>query len=46
MGILLAAVVMLLLLRQCYFGGRIPFLREPETFRVDPAPGGKEPRGR
>ena len=31
-------VAVLLLLRQCYLGGRIPLLREPEHFRVDPDP--------
>jgi len=31
-------VIVALMLRQCYLGGRIPLLREPETFRVDPAP--------
>ena len=36
--IALAAVLLLLLLRQWYLGGRIPLLREPEHFRVDPAP--------
>jgi hypothetical protein len=31
-------VLLLLLWRQWYVGGRIPLLREPEHFRVDPAP--------
>jgi hypothetical protein len=35
----LAAVLLLLLIRQWYLGGRIPLIREPEHFRVDPAPG-------
>jgi hypothetical protein len=35
-AIALAAVVILLLVRQLYFGGRIPWVREPEKFRVDP----------
>lgn len=34
----LAAVLLLLLIRQWYLGGRIPLIREPEHFRVDPAP--------
>ena len=34
----LAGLVLLLFLRQWYMGGRIPFIREPEKFRVDPAP--------
>ena len=37
-GLALVVVVLLLLLRQWYFGGRIPLIREPEKFRVDPAP--------
>ena len=36
--IALAAVLLLMLARQWYLGGRIPLLREPEHFRVDPAP--------
>jgi hypothetical protein len=32
------AAVLLLLLRQWYVGGRIPLVREPEKFRVDPDP--------
>ena len=35
--IVLVALVLLLLLRQLYTGGRIPLLREPEKFRVTPA---------
>jgi hypothetical protein len=35
------ALVLALLWRQSYFGGRIPFVREPEQFRVDPAPEGE-----
>lgn len=34
----LAAVLLLMLIRQWYLGGRIPLIREPEHFRVDPAP--------
>jgi len=34
----LGIILLLLVLRQWYVGGRIPFLREPENFRVDPAP--------
>ena len=37
-GIVLAAGMLLLIARQFYVGGRIPFLREPEHFRVDPDP--------
>ena len=36
--IAVAAVLLLLLIRQWYLGGRIPLIREPEHFRVDPAP--------
>jgi hypothetical protein len=36
--IVVCIVMVLLLLRQCYLGGRIPLLREPEHFRVDPDP--------
>ena len=41
-GFALVIVVLLLMLRQWYIGGRIPFIREPEKFRVDPAPPGLE----
>ena len=34
----LAVILLLLLVRQWRQGGRIPFIREPENFRVDPAP--------
>lgn len=34
------AIALLFLMHQFYFGGRIPFLREPEKFRVDIAPEG------
>jgi hypothetical protein len=37
----IAVLVLLLLIRQWYFGGRIPLLREPEKFRVDPLPPGQ-----
>ena len=36
-ALLAAAVVLLLIARQMYNGGRIPLLREPEKFRVAPA---------
>jgi hypothetical protein len=36
--IVLAALLLLMLVRQWYLGGRIPLIREPEHFRVDPAP--------
>ncbi len=36
-------VLALVLLRQWYAGGRIPLVREPEHFRVDPAPPGQAP---
>jgi hypothetical protein len=39
-GVLVAAVFLLLLVRQWYYGGRIPLLREPENFRVDSLPAG------
>ena len=38
LGLALMLIAMLLLARQWRQGGRIPFLREPEHFRVDPAP--------
>jgi hypothetical protein len=37
-GVALAVIVVLLLVRQWHQGGGIPFVREPENFRVDPAP--------
>lgn len=40
-SILVAIGLLLLLIRQCYLGGRIPLIREPEQFRVDPAPPGQ-----
>jgi hypothetical protein len=36
--ITLAALVLVLVMRQWYVGGRIPLLREPEHFKVDTAP--------
>lgn len=36
--ITLAALVLVLVVRQWYVGGRIPLLREPEHFKVDVAP--------
>ncbi len=41
-GILIVAVLLLFILRQLYYGGRIPLIREPEKFRVDPAPSGSK----
>jgi hypothetical protein len=41
-GIALAIIGLLLVIRQWYVGGRIPLLREPEKFRVDPLPPGQE----
>ena len=40
-AIAVGALLLLLLLRQLYVGGRIPLLREPEKFRVDPDPTGE-----
>ncbi len=37
-AIALLVLLLLLLIRQWYTGGRIPLLREPEHFRVAPAP--------
>jgi len=37
-AIALGIMLFLLIIRQWYVGGRIPILREPENFRVDPAP--------
>ena len=37
-GIVIAAALLLFVLRQLHYGGRIPLIREPEKFRVDPAP--------
>ena len=39
--IAVAAILILLLFRQLYFGGRIPLIREPEKWRVDPNPTGE-----
>jgi hypothetical protein len=36
--IALAVILVVLLFRQLYYGGRIPLIREPEHFRVDPGP--------
>jgi hypothetical protein len=36
--ITVAALVLVLVMRQWYVGGRIPLLREPEHFKVDVAP--------
>ena len=38
LGLALILIAMLLVVRQWRQGGRIPFIREPEHFRVDPAP--------
>jgi hypothetical protein len=40
----IAIGILLFLLHQKYRGGRIPFIREPEHFRVTPAGPGGEPR--
>lgn len=42
-GIALAILLVLVLIRQWYCGGRIPLVREPEHFRVDPAPETEQP---
>ena len=34
-------ILLVLLIRQWYLGGRIPLIREPEKFRVDPLPPGQ-----
>lgn len=39
--LLTMVVLFLLLARQVYNGGRIPLVREPQKFRVDPAPHGQ-----
>jgi len=39
-------ILVLLMIRQLYLGGRIPLIREPEKFKVDPAPAGWEERNR
>lgn len=44
-AVLIGAAVLLFVLRQYYLGGRIPLIREPEKFHVDPAPPGGESRG-
>jgi hypothetical protein len=36
-GIALVIILLLLIIRQWYLGGRIPILREPEKFRVTPS---------
>ena len=40
MATTIVGLLLLLLFRQLYVGGRIPLIREPEKFRVDPAPMG------
>jgi hypothetical protein len=40
----IAMGILLFLIHQKYRGGRIPFIREPEHFRVTPAAPGMEPR--
>jgi hypothetical protein len=45
-GLLIVATILLFVLRQYYLGGRIPLIREPEKFHVDPAPPGGEFRRR
>jgi hypothetical protein len=42
LGILIAIAMALYVSRQLYFGGRIPIVREPEKFKVAPAPPGGE----
>lgn len=37
----MAVAVILLVIRQWYLGGRIPFIREPENFEVDHIPGAR-----
>ena len=39
-ALLVALGILLFLIRQWYLGGRIPLLREPERFHVDPLPPG------
>ncbi len=39
--IALALLLLLLVVRQVYVGGRIPLVREPERFRVDVDPAGE-----
>jgi len=41
-AIALAIIGLLLGMRQWYVGGRIPLIREPEKFRVDPLPPGQQ----
>jgi hypothetical protein len=41
-GALAAAVLLALLVRQWYYGGQIPLIRQPENFRVAPLPPGTE----
>jgi hypothetical protein len=36
-----AVILILLLVHRLYFGGRIPLIREPEKWRVDPDPAGE-----
>lgn len=38
LGLAITVLLLVLLVRQLYFGGRVPLLREPEHFRVDLAP--------
>ena len=39
--IAVAGILLLLVIRQLYFGGRIPLIREPEKWRVAPDPTGE-----
>jgi len=39
-GVALVVIAVLVLVRQWHQGGRIPWIREPQNFRVDPAPQG------
>ena len=43
--IALAVVLVLLVVRQWYSGGRLPLIREPENFKIQPAPEAELPDG-
>jgi hypothetical protein len=43
-AVVAGAIVMLFVGHQYYYGGRIPLIREPEHFRVDPTPAAKTPQ--
>ena len=38
----IGVLALVLLIRQWYLGGRIPFIREPENFQVDRVPAGQQ----